>query len=342
MVRATSALGTKYRDLLGLQNSRSSPDVVIFTRHSWQAESEIKRRDFLRRGLQASLLATPLRQTWAGETGGAHQDRRRLILVELRGGNDGLNTVVPFTEPAYYALRPGLALHRDTVLHLDSQAGLHPALQPLMPAWQAGELAVLQGMGSPDRNLSHFRARELWKTGFLQYVAGASAVSYQDFDTGIASLCAASFPLATAHDSQPLVHLALDGFDTHENQSLTHAMLLSRLALGLANLRRSMVDKNLWHTTLILTFSEFARRPRENANAGTDHGGAGVQFALGGQVRGGLYGHQPDLRRLDAVGNPECIIDISAVYAEVGSAWCKPLMPSSAAPPAARLRFLRT
>src|SRR5260221_5703360 len=81
-----------------------------------------------------------------------------LILVELKGGNDGLNTVVPYTDAAYYSLRPRIAIARDTVLQLDSRSGLHPALQPLMPIWQAGELAVIQSVGYPGANLSHFRS----------------------------------------------------------------------------------------------------------------------------------------------------------------------------------------
>jgi uncharacterized protein (DUF1501 family) len=88
--------------------------------------------------------------------------RRLLILVELKGGNDGLNTVVPYADGAYYGLRPRLALRRDEVLQLDERAGLHPALKPLWPLWQAGELAVVQGVGYPQPNLSHFRSIEIW------------------------------------------------------------------------------------------------------------------------------------------------------------------------------------
>lgn len=68
-----------------------------------------------------------------------------LILIELKGGNDGLNTVVPYTSAQYYALRPRIAIKREQVLQLDDRYGLHPSLQPLMPLWQAGELSVVQG-----------------------------------------------------------------------------------------------------------------------------------------------------------------------------------------------------
>lgn len=98
--------------------------------------------------------------------------RRLLVLIELKGGNDGLNTLVPYASPAYYALRPKLAIPRDQVIKLSDAAGLHPALEPLLPLWRSGELAVLQGVGYPAPNLSHFRSIEIWDTasGSDQYL----------------------------------------------------------------------------------------------------------------------------------------------------------------------------
>ncbi len=87
-----------------------------------------------------------------------------LVLVELKGGNDGLNTVVPYADRDYYSLRPRLAIAREQVLQLDGHSGLHPALQPLMALWQNRELAVVQSVGYPSANLSHFRSIEIWDT----------------------------------------------------------------------------------------------------------------------------------------------------------------------------------
>ena len=98
---------------------------------------------------------------WAGPAG---RYENLLILVELKGGNDGLNTVVPYADGEYYNLRPRIAIARDQVLQLDSRTGLHPALQPLMPLWQSRELAVVQSVGYPSANLSHFRSIEIWDT----------------------------------------------------------------------------------------------------------------------------------------------------------------------------------
>ena len=70
-------------------------------------------------------------------------------MVELGGGNDGLNSLVPYADPAYRRLRPRLAVPRDQVLQLDERLGLHPRFEPLMASWQAGELAIASGVGYP-------------------------------------------------------------------------------------------------------------------------------------------------------------------------------------------------
>jgi len=90
--------------------------------------------------------------------------RRLLVLVELKGGNDGLNTVIPYADREYTRLRPKLGLARDQILQLDEHTGLHPSLSPWMPLWQSNELAVVQGVGYPQPNLSHFRSIEIWDT----------------------------------------------------------------------------------------------------------------------------------------------------------------------------------
>src|SRR6185503_14992363 len=89
---------------------------------------------------------------------------RLLVLVELKGGNDGLNTVVPYADGEYYALRPNIGIPRDRVLQLDERTGLHPALEPLMAPWKDRQLAVVQCVGYPAANLSHFRSIEIWDT----------------------------------------------------------------------------------------------------------------------------------------------------------------------------------
>jgi uncharacterized protein (DUF1501 family) len=92
------------------------------------------------------------------------ESRKLLVLVELRGGNDGLNTVIPYDDPQYARLRPRLGVARDQVVRLTERAGLHPSLEKLLAPWEARELAIVQGLGYPQPNLSHFRSIEIWDT----------------------------------------------------------------------------------------------------------------------------------------------------------------------------------
>ncbi|HEV8255681.1 MAG TPA: DUF1501 domain-containing protein [Casimicrobiaceae bacterium] len=108
-------------------------------------------------------MLTTANVAWAAAPAGARY-RNLLVLIELKGGNDGLNTVVPYASPTYYALRPKLAIPRDQVVKLSDAVGLHPALEPMLPLWKGRELAVLQGVGYPEPNLSHFRSIEIWDT----------------------------------------------------------------------------------------------------------------------------------------------------------------------------------
>ena len=116
------------------------------------------------------LLAPPLQsQPRADSTTQATQTignwNRVAVLVELHGGNDGLNTVIPYSHSTYYALRPHLAIPRDQVRQLSPTFGVHPALEPLMPLWEANELAIVNGVGYANPNRSHFRSIEIWETG---------------------------------------------------------------------------------------------------------------------------------------------------------------------------------
>src|SRR4029453_7615382 len=89
---------------------------------------------------------------------------RILLLIELKGGNDGLNTVIPYADAKYPDLRPGIGVARDHTIQLDEKVGLHHKLEPLMQAWKARDLAIVQGVGYPYPNRSHFRSIEIWDT----------------------------------------------------------------------------------------------------------------------------------------------------------------------------------
>ena len=122
----------------------------------------MNRRDFLATlGSTAGVLALPS----FAQSAAANPYKRLLVLVELKGANDGLNTFIPYADDAYATLRPTIGIKRDQVLPLSDRFGLHPALEPLMPLWAKGELAAVMGLGYPNPNLSHFRSIEIWDTG---------------------------------------------------------------------------------------------------------------------------------------------------------------------------------
>ncbi|WP_434743077.1 DUF1501 domain-containing protein [Micromonospora sp. SH-82] len=87
-----------------------------------------------------------------------------LVLVTLYGGNDGLNTVIPYADPAYHAARPELAYDPERVLHLDDAVGLNPVLRGLRRIWDDSRLAVVLGVGYPNPDRSHFTSMDIWQT----------------------------------------------------------------------------------------------------------------------------------------------------------------------------------
>jgi uncharacterized protein (DUF1501 family) len=89
---------------------------------------------------------------------------RVLILVNLQGGNDGLNTVVPHSNQRYYAMRPSLAIPPSGVLAIDKDLGFNPQMKSFKALYDKGDVAIVQGVGYPNPDLSHFRSTEIWQT----------------------------------------------------------------------------------------------------------------------------------------------------------------------------------
>ena len=92
------------------------------------------------------------------------KDGTILVVLQMAGGNDGLNMVVPFADDVYHRLRPRLGIPADKILKLDSYAGLNPKLAGLKSLFDEGHLSVIQGVGYPNPNRSHFRSTEIWQT----------------------------------------------------------------------------------------------------------------------------------------------------------------------------------
>src|SRR5947209_12849508 len=109
-------------------------------------------------------VASAMSQSLDGSRMAQTASDRTLIVVQMAGGNDGLNTVVPYTDPMYLKMRPTLAVPQSKVLTLDNRLGLHPNLAPLKKLWDDGHLAIVEGIGYPNQSLSHFQAMDIWQT----------------------------------------------------------------------------------------------------------------------------------------------------------------------------------
>ncbi|RMD92965.1 MAG: hypothetical protein D6814_16235, partial [Calditrichaeota bacterium] len=95
---------------------------------------------------------------------GIPDDGRVLVLVQLAGGNDGLNTIIPYGHDEYYTNRPKLGVARDQIIDLNGEVGFHPSLANLRPLLDQDELAIVQGVGYPNPNRSHFKSTDIWLT----------------------------------------------------------------------------------------------------------------------------------------------------------------------------------
>ncbi len=345
-----------------------------------------------------------------------------LVLIELQGGNDGLNTLIPYNQPAYYKLRPQLALPKSEILPLSAELGLHPALQALKPLWQRKQMAWALGVGYSQPNRSHFRSIEIWDSasqadeylehGWLgrvlpqlpansrsladgillgetsagplnslalrtlalnakgrlprsvsrpvnssqmpeslhhiqrveatlnqgarelnQRLSQAGTLPVKMPDTPLGRQLGQVAMLIRAGIQSPVYKLTHGGFDTHRQQDGIHGRLLRELAEALGAFHQALEPQGHWQRTLVMTYSEFGRRVAENASGGTDHGTASPQLILGGRVKGGLYGQQPQLE--DLVNQDlRHHVDFRSLYQTIARRWwgLKPFWPESQIP----------
>ncbi|MCS6903468.1 MAG: DUF1501 domain-containing protein, partial [Candidatus Bipolaricaulota bacterium] len=121
-----------------------------------------------------------------------------------------------------------------------------------------------------------------------------------------------------------ILYVTIGGFDTHAEQNtarVNHPMLLESIDKGLSAFYQDIVQMGVADNILMMTFSEFGRRVRENGSLGTDHGTAAPLFILGNKVKGGLHGEHPSLRKLDDNGDLIHSIDFRSVYATILEDW---------------------
>jgi uncharacterized protein (DUF1501 family) len=347
-------------------------------------------------------------------------DERMLLLINLQGGNDGLNCVVPHGNPLYYQMRPSLAVAQGDVLAIDQNVGFNPQMRALKAMYDKGDVAVVQSVGYPDPDHSHFRSTEIWQTaapdryehtGWLgRYLDDAKLpkdnlfngvavaqvlpevlVSNQVDVPSIASLNGYGlvsdrnaiskrtyselvsdnqFPFASpylghvaeiedhaqrgseelpklvagyktdaTYPATPLgrslalaaqiagsnigtkvLYVQHGSFDTHVSQKATQDRLLGEFSEAISAFYNDLASHGNDKKVLTLTFSEFGRRIAENGSRGTDHGEASPLFAIGGGVKGGLYGATPDLSSTN-MGNVRYTTDFRSVYATVLERW---------------------
>lgn len=351
---------------------------------------------------------------------------KTLVVVQLAGGVDGLNTVVPYANPAYRQNRPNLALPNDKLHVIDDKFAFHPALGKLNDIMKLGKLVVVHGVGYPSPSFSHFRAMDIWqgadpegtfKDGWMgryfdtltdlqghplsgvavggalpkALIANKAALpaienaqtfglqpAYQSkdparrtaslmklydiykpantpyaalLDTTLDSAEQASTQLKTAsanyrpavqYPQNPLAtglrllaelidsstvenklrvgQVTLTGWDTHTQEPQRLEQLLTQLSDALSAFWNDLIGHGHQDDVLVMTWSEFGRRVKENANQGTDHGSAGPLFVMGGQVKGGFYGEPVSLINLDD-GNLRFTTDFRSVYATVLEKW---------------------
>lgn len=375
------------------------------------------RRKFLKQSsLASSLFFVPSFVKAFEEVASASLGYKRLVIIQLSGGNDGLNTVIPFRNDLYYKERPTLGIPKNDIIKLNDELGLHSSLTPLKRLYDNGNLTIINNVGYPNPVRSHFRSMDIWQTatdsdtfsqtGWLgRYLDNYgkqpySAIEIDDslslvlkgenlngiatqnpstlynlsrdpyfkslnkhqndahlsehnlgylYKTMIAAQSSAKYiyetsKMVSAKKEYPnnkfgnqlkttaqfinsglqtkVFYSSLGGFDTHVNQLATQKRLLKVYAESMETFVEDLKANGTFKDTLILTFSEFGRRVKQNANVGTDHGTANNVFIIGEQLKKqGVYNNLPDLSNLDDNGDLKFEIDFRTIYATVLNKW---------------------
>ena len=350
---------------------------------------------------------------------GREQDSPILVVVEMNGGNDGLNTVVPFGQSEYYRFRRRVRIGKNQVLKIDDQVGLNPALEGFKELYDEGELAVINSVGYPNPNRSHFESMAIWHSANLegnrpdgngwlgQYLDASIPVERMDLDgwyvgagtvppalvnrrsqiasverlqelqfqslqtakragqlgktkdatdissfvsrvmtssfasaeqlelisrgkvtdvrfpsTGLGKKLSIVSRLIRAGAKSRVYYTIQAGYDTHAAQLGAHNNLLTDLSTSIKAFIDDLKQAKLDQKVVLLAFSEFGRRVRENQSQGTDHGTAGPVFVAGTHVQGGLYGSVPDLSDLEQ-GDLKVKLDFRRVYGTLLDNWLK-------------------
>ncbi|GAB4196741.1 MAG: DUF1501 domain-containing protein [Thermoflexibacter sp.] len=126
------------------------------------------RRNFLKQSSLAtvgSMLVPSFLKSWELNANPLQQNNKILVIIQLSGGNDGLNTIVPYYNDIYYQLRPSIAISKEKVLKIDDELGFNPAMQKFRELYDEGWVSVINSVGYPNPDRSHFRSMDIWQTG---------------------------------------------------------------------------------------------------------------------------------------------------------------------------------
>ncbi|MBI2965055.1 MAG: DUF1501 domain-containing protein [Chloroflexi bacterium] len=348
-----------------------------------------------------------------------------LVVLQLSGGNDFMSTVVPFGDPHYYDFRKTVGVPEDRVLKIDDRVGFSPVMTAFKEMYDQGKVAVIQGIGYPSPDRSHFRSMDIWHTaepskiiadGWLgkaiheldpqkqnvctgvsfgqglpraMYFSGTPVISvahlesygllttlagneqrsalnaftrmYAPEEFGEASLVLghigqtgrdaltgadmlkvapqryesnveyANDPLSQSLKGIAQVHLAgigtrifyaqHGGYDVHGSQRQTQPRLWSQVSRAVSDFFADLHAHDAADNVIMMVFSEFGRRVRDNGN-GTDHGSGGGAFLIGDRVAGGLYAEYPSLAPdKQASGDLAFNNDFRTLYSTVLEKW---------------------
>lgn len=348
-----------------------------------------------------------------------------LVVIQLTGGNDGLNTVIPFADENYAKYRPTLKIAKNQIKKVNDSIGLHPSLEGLAGILQEQALGIVQGVGYPNPSQSHFRSMDIWQAGstaenltegwigkalkglpstpafhlaeqnensplaldgsptrvpsltslkdfqlqtasatgtdarnqrsliegvaraaiastspepsLLDFVQRTSVNTYDSSrrlqelaknyqpkstypNTPLANRLKLAAQLINADLGARVFYVSQNGYDTHSSQANSHANLLRTLSEAMTAFYKDLAARGHKDRILIMTFSEFGRRAKENGSKGTDHGSGAPMFLVGGKVQSGLIGEHPSLAQLEA-GNLKHHTDFRQVYAAVLDQW---------------------
>lgn len=189
----------------------------------------ITRREFIKRSAAAVTVGALLPRLWLIEGRAQSISNRKIVVIQCTGGNDGLNTVIPFTNPRYQTLRPTLGFkepdlkdnqQRSTIISNDF--ALHPSLGSIKQLYDAGRVAVVLGVGYPEPNQSHFTSMDIWHTANLDngrgngWLGKYADVAFGD-GNGLNAISATfNLPKSLSADQAIIPNIPFQRFDSYD------------------------------------------------------------------------------------------------------------------------------